>query len=103
MFGSRPGPIAVHFRGAIESGSLNRPGDWAVTWDVNPPSGANREALFVNGVTWHVPYAMNPVKYNVWPRLMGSLEPFLKIGETITPVFDDATPGRFEYGVTPVR
>ena len=54
-------------------------------------------------VTWEVPYSMNPVKYNVWRRPAGSLAPFAKIGETTTPVFDDVTPGSFEYDVTPVR
>ena len=54
-------------------------------------------------VTWQVPYGMDPVKYNVWRRRAGSLAAFAKIGETTTPVFDDATPGSFEYDVTPVR
>jgi len=54
-------------------------------------------------VTWEVPYSMTPQKYNVWRRQARSLDPFLKIGETTTPVFDDATPGSFEYDVTPVR
>ena len=28
---------------------------------------------------------------------------FVKIGETTTLTFDDVTPGKFEYEVTPVR
>jgi len=43
------------------------------------------------------------VKYNVWRRSAGSLAPFSKIGETVSLIFDDATPGSFEYEVTPVR
>jgi hypothetical protein len=46
---------------------------------------------------------MTPAKYNVWRRRAGSQDAFLKIGETATPVFDDGTPGSFEYDVTPVR
>jgi hypothetical protein len=54
-------------------------------------------------LTWQPPFAIVPVKYNVWRREAGSLAPFQKIGETATPVFDDATPGDFEYDITPVR
>jgi hypothetical protein len=54
-------------------------------------------------LVWQPPYAIDPIKYNVWRRPVGSLAPFAKIGETTTPVFDDATPGSFEYDVTPVR
>jgi hypothetical protein len=43
------------------------------------------------------------VKYNVWRRVAGSMNAFVKIGETSTLTFDDVTPGRFEYEVTPVR
>ncbi|HEX5044251.1 MAG TPA: hypothetical protein VFV75_15200 [Candidatus Polarisedimenticolaceae bacterium] len=43
------------------------------------------------------------VKYNVWRRVAGSMNAFVKIGETTTLTFDDVTPGRFEYEVTPVR
>jgi hypothetical protein len=42
-------------------------------------------------------------KYNVWRRQAGSLAAFSKIGETTTLSFDDTTPGKFEYEVTPVR
>jgi cysteine-rich repeat protein len=54
-------------------------------------------------LTWQVPYSMDPIRYNVWRRPAGSLAPFVKIGETTTPVFDDATPGSFQYDVSPVR
>jgi hypothetical protein len=42
-------------------------------------------------------------KYNVWRRVAGSMNAFVKIGETTTLTFDDVTPGKFEYEVTPVR
>ncbi len=43
------------------------------------------------------------VKYNVWRRVAGSMNAFVKIGETTTLTFDDVSPGKFEYEVTPVR
>jgi len=42
-------------------------------------------------------------KYNVWRRVAGSMAPFSKIGETTGLLFDDTTPGKFEYEITPVR
>jgi cysteine-rich repeat protein len=54
-------------------------------------------------VTWQPPYSIEPIKYNVWRRPAGSLAPYVKIGETTTPVFEDASPGSFEYDVSPVR
>ena len=54
-------------------------------------------------VSWQPPYAVNPIKYNVWRREAGSLAPFQKIAETATPVFDDVTPGNYEYDISPVR
>ena len=43
------------------------------------------------------------LKYNIWRRVAGSMDAFVKIGETSTLTFDDVTPGKFEYEVTPVR
>jgi subtilisin-like proprotein convertase family protein len=43
------------------------------------------------------------IKYNVWRRVAGSMAPFSKIGETTGLLFDDTTPGKFEYEITPVR
>ena len=43
------------------------------------------------------------IKYNVWRRVAGSMAPFSKIGETTALLFDDTTPGKFEYEITPGR
>jgi hypothetical protein len=54
-------------------------------------------------LVWEPPYAVNPIKYNVWRRPAGSLAPFSKIGEDHHTGLRRRDPGSFQYEVTPVR
>jgi hypothetical protein len=59
-------------------------------------------------LVWDPPYlddgSGHPTHYNVWRRVLGSIEPFSKIGETTAPTFVDTAPGSaaFEYEITAV-